>query len=536
MHGVSSSSQAPQAPLSSLASKSDTIHDTIDDTLHDNTHITPHNTHNAHNALKSHNTPDLTTFLSNFSILTNAAVPKQSVEPSPQAFPAHSIPSNPSDDPDALPPSISLTCPTANVPITTLSGAQSYYETTAYERALSERGLNLSNAFSREDLTSLGPSQAHLVRWFKPLCAAIAKEQQLCHKGVTGTDRSNYGPLLVLLPPQKLAVISTHTALNHILHSGNKTTFTKLCVAVGDAVRAELGVVKVKHENEHGRGTFTDYKMKELLASSGHSANKVRKVNLRASKLLSDADYTWPTHLRAKLGAYLLGAVLSSCVDPHGNPCFMLERHRPTLKKIVGVMSLRGDVFGDLVAGPMGGDVFAVRHLPMVVKPLPWTDPQDGGYLYNRERIMRTHGCTLQTTFLETADMPEVMEGLNCLGETPWRINKEILEVQEEAYRQGLTVGDLPSKVDFPVPTPPDFDGEDTPIGPDGKVDKTSPGYEAFKAKFIKWTREKEAAAKVRQRNAELHSLRCDTTIKLGQAGQFKDYDKIYFPWNVDFR
>ena len=47
---------------------------------------------------------------------------------------------------------------------------------------------------------------------------------------------------------------------------------------------------------------------------------------------------------------------------------------------------------------------------------------------------------------------------------------------------------------------------------------------------------EKEAAAKVRQRNAELHSLRCDTTIKLGQAGQFKDYDKIYFPWNVDFR
>ena len=39
----------------------------------------------------------------------------------------------------------------------------------------------------------------------------------------------------------------------------------------------------------------------------------------------------------------------------------------------------------------------------------------------------------------------------------------------------------------------------------------------------------------VEQRNAELHSLRCDTTLKLSIAREFQD-DGFHFPWNVDFR
>ena len=38
------------------------------------------------------------------------------------------------------------------------------------------------------------------------------------------------------------------------------------------------------------------------------------------------------------------------------------------------------------------------------------------------------------------------------------------------------------------------------------------------------------------RRNAELHSLRCDTRLKLGIAKQFRDEGSIYFPYNMDFR
>ena len=79
-----------------------------------------------------------------------------------------------------LPPSVSLTCPTTKEPITNLSDAQMYFETTAYDRALSDRGTTLLDASKREDLTSLRPSQSLLVKWFKPLCAAIDAEQKCC--------------------------------------------------------------------------------------------------------------------------------------------------------------------------------------------------------------------------------------------------------------------------------------------------------------------------------------------------------------------
>ena len=41
--------------------------------------------------------------------------------------------------------------------------------------------------------------------------------------------------------------------------------------------------------------------------------------------------------------------------------------------------------------------------------------------------------------------------------------------------------------------------------------------------------------AKLRRKNAELHSLRCDTTLKLDIAERFR-HDAFYFPYNVDFR
>ena len=78
-------------------------------------------------------------------------------------------------------------------------------------------------------------------------------------------------------------------------------------MAVGDAVQAELHVRKVAYEGRHGRGSYRDAKLQDLLASSGQSANKVRKVNLRAAKLLEEEGYNWPDPLRAKLGAYLVG-------------------------------------------------------------------------------------------------------------------------------------------------------------------------------------------------------------------------------------
>lgn len=53
-------------------------------------------------------------------------------------------------------------------------------------------------------------SQRFVVEWFGPLVRAIDAEQAACMSGKPGDDRRIYGQYLVLLPPDKLAVITMH--------------------------------------------------------------------------------------------------------------------------------------------------------------------------------------------------------------------------------------------------------------------------------------------------------------------------------------
>lgn len=49
----------------------------------------------------------------------------------------------------------------------------------------------------------------------------------------------------------------------------------------------------------------------------------------------------------------------------------------------------------------------------------------------------------------------------------------------------------------------------------------------------------KEALTKhnrFKQKNMDLHSLRCSAMLKLNQAKKFRDFEEIFFPYNVDFR
>ena len=235
---------------------------------------------------------------------------------------------------------------------------------------------------------------------------------------------------------------------------------------------------------------------------------------------------------------------MGECKDDGGRAAFVFARFRQSVTRLVGTVALQPDVYKELTAEPEA--VHQVRHLPMVVPPLPWTDHLDGGYVLNRESIMRTHGCKLQRMCLEGSDMPKVYDGLNSLGSTPWKINTEILELQEEAYKKGMTVGDLPSQVDFEVPEVKDFDNTDTPFTEDRKaIDKEDPRYPAFKERFLEFNEAQKRAGQTRQRNYELHSLRCDTRIKVrvceepyfcfAKRRPSKHYDtaRLYFLYSV---
>lgn len=123
------------------------------------------------------------------------------------------------------------------------------------------------------------------------------------------------------------------------------------------------------------------------------------------------------------------------------------------------------------------------RHLPMLVKPKPWLSHNQGGYLYNTSKkilfssssssqlsllasAMRFKDSVEQESYLKHAsdlgNVELVYAGLDVLGSTPWKINKEVFDVILKVWNSGERMGKLPPAVyDQPEPeVPPNVDSD----------------------------------------------------------------------------
>lgn len=145
------------------------------------------------------------------------------------------------------------------------------------------------------------------------------------------------------------------------------------------------------------------------------------------------------------------------------------------------------------------------RVLPMICPPMNWIDWETGGYIHKGFSIMRTQGSRLQKSSLEKADLSRICNVLNLMGKTPWRINKEILNVVEGVYSIGGGLGEIPI------------------------VDRGDKFLPDENMKYIQ-------RQKLSQKKRDNWSLLCDFELKLGIARKFKEVERFYLPVNLDFR
>ncbi|MBV9842979.1 MAG: hypothetical protein JOY99_15840 [Sphingomonadaceae bacterium] len=152
--------------------------------------------------------------------------------------------------------------------------------------------------------------------------------------------------------------------------------------------------------------------------------------------------------------------------------------------------------------------------MPMIVRPKRWRSPFIGGYVSRRpgNRLVKADGQAQLEALLE-ADLTRVYEAVNHLQETPWRINRRVLEVMRAAWDGGGSLGGLPPREALPLPPMPDPEG-------DQEV-------------FSRWKRE---AAETYEQNAAIDSKRIAVSQRLWMAAKFADEEAIYFPHALDFR
>jgi DNA-directed RNA polymerase len=161
-------------------------------------------------------------------------------------------------------------------------------------------------------------------------------------------------------------------------------------------------------------------------------------------------------------------------------------------------------------------------YLPMVVPPEPWTSWDQGGYL-TMPTLAITHHRDVAKRLFDSGHLQPRLETLNRLGSVPWEINKEILEIQLEAYNcnhRSVPVSD----VGVALPEKP------------WKSNEEYRALEVTRPDLIKqW---KQSAGRI---YTEFFTKRCigqrlAFLRNLSIARKFESYDAIWFPYRMDYR
>lgn len=167
----------------------------------------------------------------------------------------------------------------------------------------------------------------------------------------------------------------------------------------------------------------------------------------------------------------------------------------------------------------------AVQYKPMIIPPKHWDIGVKGGYygastLHTqlvRLKYMNKKSMLTYAKKLNMLDLSIVYDALNAMQDTPFVINKFILNTLQEIVETG---GDMCGVPRFePIDMPPKY--------PDNVWEKMSEKDKKAHRKYLTGLYRLE-------RSRQGKALRFSMEMKL--AEKFSKYEKIYFPWNIDYR
>jgi DNA-directed RNA polymerase len=385
---------------------------------------------------------------------------------------------------------------------------------------------------------SHGKIGALLWQWHEMLAGKIKQEIKLAREedGLSGTKtaqqklRAECSPFLELLPPEKVAAI-TSIALMQImskLGASKQVKVVRLVTELGQAIETEYDATQVSQKRSEmlkARKRLAAESAFEWVIEASHQLHK-RSPHHAASPFAYQKN--WSKTIHAKLGSILCEMMFGTAKivitreDKSSGqkvsipqPVFIHHTSYQNGRR-VGMVSLHEDFVKILVSEP--AEHFIAKQLPMVCPPKPWSTFYDGGYLESKQPFLRVkHNESAQKDYgvaaAERGDLDQLFRGVDILGKTGWRINKQVFSTMLEAWNSGEGVANLPPlNKSFP--------------------DIERPGENASSRERWDWF------VKMRIMDNErsgIHSNRCFQNFQMEIAKAYLD-ETFYLPHNVDFR
>lgn len=162
-------------------------------------------------------------------------------------------------------------------------------------------------------------------------------------------------------------------------------------------------------------------------------------------------------------------------------------------------------------------NLFTVFY-PTVVPPKPWSNDAlvGGGYYTENVQPYRfVKGAKVKyLRELENRDMRAVIDPINALQDTGWRVNPVMVDALNHVFTNNIDVKGLPSADPIQIPTPP-------------------PGVDVDEEITAEYRRD---CYMVHDANRRMISKRIAVLRTLSMAQRFSEYAAIYFPYDVDSR
>jgi DNA-directed RNA polymerase len=378
-------------------------------------------------------------------------------------------------------------------------------ETDATTRGVARYRRLAMDAVERGEAAGLKPCERMLIHWLEPLVYVIEDEIQLIRAGEQGIGRGLYGPIMLCLSPDRMAVIAIHQMLGRCLSEPSGDLIPRMAYAVGSSVIAEIHMDLLK-ANEKASLRDLDRKFKRL---------NTQRINWWAKKTL--AQNLWNRKVCIQLGTKLMWCVIETASSRPYTEDFHLAFHhekqwRDNQKK--GVIRLDSEVFQSIEDGHLVREHLRPRYQPMICAPLKWSVDSEGGYIKVRTPLISKPTPEQEAALLNAPDGEKVYDHLNKINSQSWRINGLVVDVLDQLWDEGGGIAGIPGREDRPMPARP----SDISTNADAKA---------------VW---KSEAHDVHTHNNKLRGQRIEFMHKIRVAKDMLDTGRFWLPHQICFR
>lgn len=373
-----------------------------------------------------------------------------------------------------------------------------------------ERGELADNQVAKPLMQTLVPKIAQAVReWHEGPDGKLSTSRPSVAFTMLSTEVKAVKDRSLRISCESAAVIILKVILSKLVKPEG-IPITPMASAIGRTLEDEIRFGRIRdQEKEHFKRAIAENLNKRAGASYKKAYMQAVETSMLEQGQLEDAWGTWSPTEAVHVGIKMLEIVIQS------TQLVELKRY--------GAGNAATDVemvhLSDFWVKKMAQRGFSLAGIapvyqPCVVPPKPWTGVVGGGYWAKGRRplpLIRL-GSKSAVARYEDVYMPEVYDAVNIIQNTPWKVNKKVLEVVNMVEKLNNTpIDDIPQM---------------EPLKPEDYAGETEEELKAWK----------KAAAGIYRREKARQSRRLSLSFIVSQANKFSQFKAIWFPYNMDWR